>query len=69
MVLQQPLYLRKPLPEKRRPAGSSQYQGWTLMRYKDIYSGSDRVLSNRINNYYPKELRIRGSLKYINLKT
>jgi 16S rRNA C967 or C1407 C5-methylase (RsmB/RsmF family)/NOL1/NOP2/fmu family ribosome biogenesis protein len=33
-------------------------QGWQLVRYKGYNLGWIKVLSNRINNYYPKELRI-----------
>lgn len=33
-------------------------QGWTLMNYKGFSLGWSKVLSNRINNYLPKELRI-----------
>ena len=33
-------------------------KGWTLARYKGLSLGWIKVLPNRINNYYPKELRI-----------
>lgn len=33
-------------------------KGWTLMRYKGMNLGWAKVLPNRMNNYYPKELRI-----------
>lgn len=32
--------------------------GWCLVRYKGINLGWVKVLPNRINNYYPKEVRI-----------
>ena len=32
--------------------------GWQLMKYKGFNLGWVKALSNRINNYYPKELRI-----------
>lgn len=32
--------------------------GWCLVRYKGINLGWIKVLPNRINNYYPKEIRI-----------
>jgi NOL1/NOP2/fmu family ribosome biogenesis protein len=33
-------------------------RGWKLVSYKNYPLGWINVLSNRINNYYPKELRI-----------
>ncbi|MBS1655216.1 MAG: Fmu (Sun) domain protein [Bacteroidetes bacterium] len=33
-------------------------KGWQLVTYKNYVSGWINVLPNRINNYYPKELRI-----------
>lgn len=33
-------------------------KGWTLAKYKGLSLGWIKVLPNRINNYYPKELRI-----------
>jgi len=33
-------------------------KGWTLMRYGGMNLGWAKVLPNRINNYYPKEMRI-----------
>jgi NOL1/NOP2/sun family putative RNA methylase len=33
-------------------------QGWALMCFKDFGLGWAKILPNRINNYYPKELRI-----------
>ncbi|RPE09357.1 RNA methyltransferase [Chitinophaga lutea] len=33
-------------------------KGWTLMRYNGMNLGWAKVLPNRVNNYYPKELRI-----------
>jgi NOL1/NOP2/fmu family ribosome biogenesis protein len=33
-------------------------KGWQLVRYKGFNLGWVNVLSNRINNYYPKEMRI-----------
>ncbi|WP_207424657.1 methyltransferase RsmF C-terminal domain-like protein [Desertivirga brevis] len=33
-------------------------QGWTLMTFKGFGLGWAKILSNRINNYLPKELRI-----------
>ena len=32
--------------------------GWCLVQYKGVNIGWVKVLSNRINNYYPKEIRI-----------
>ena len=34
-------------------------QGWSLVTYKRNVLGWVKILSNRINNYYPKEWRIR----------
>ena len=36
----------------------SEAKGWQLVTYKQHPLGWINVLSNRINNYYPKELRI-----------
>jgi len=33
-------------------------KGWCLVNYKDVSLGWVKVLGNRINNYYPKEVRI-----------
>lgn len=33
-------------------------KGWSLMTFKDFGLGWAKILPNRINNYYPKELRI-----------
>ncbi|MXV13674.1 methyltransferase RsmF C-terminal domain-like protein [Hufsiella ginkgonis] len=38
--------------------GSDSRLGWTLMCYQEFALGWAKVLPNRINNYYPKELRI-----------
>ncbi len=32
--------------------------GWTLVKYEGMNLGWIKVLQNRINNYYPKEMRI-----------
>lgn len=37
---------------------SAKEQGWMLVKYQGFNLGWIKVLSNRINNYYPKELRI-----------
>jgi NOL1/NOP2/fmu family ribosome biogenesis protein len=36
----------------------SNYKGWVLLSYQQIKLGWIKLLSNRINNYYPKEWRI-----------
>jgi NOL1/NOP2/sun family putative RNA methylase len=36
----------------------SQYRGWALMTYQNQPLGWAKILPNRINNYFPKELRI-----------
>lgn len=46
-------YLRK-----QEIAVESNYHGWVLLTYLQISIGWIKVLSNRINNYYPKEWRI-----------
>nr|WP_276611797.1 hypothetical protein [Chitinophaga oryziterrae] len=46
-------YLRKEDPQV-----TVNTRGWTLMRYEDMHLGWAKILPNRINNYYPKELRI-----------
>ena len=35
-------------------------KGWSLMTYENFGLGWAKILPNRINNYYPKELRIAG---------
>jgi NOL1/NOP2/fmu family ribosome biogenesis protein len=37
---------------------STSGKGWQLVRYKGFNLGWINVLPNRINNYYPKEMRI-----------
>ena len=34
-------------------------KGWVLVRYNGLYLGWIKVLDKRVNNYYPKEYRIR----------
>jgi NOL1/NOP2/fmu family ribosome biogenesis protein len=46
-------YLRKDDPQV-----TTEVRGWALMRYEDMTLGWSKILSNRLNNYYPKELRI-----------
>lgn len=46
-------YLRKEDPEV-----TTDVKGWALMKYEGMALGWAKILSNRINNYYPKELRI-----------
>ena len=33
-------------------------KGWSLMTYEDNPLGWAKLLPNRVNNYYPKEIRI-----------
>lgn len=37
---------------------NDQIRGWVLVRYEGLNLGWIKVLSNRVNNYYPKEWRI-----------
>ncbi len=46
-------YLRK-----EDPAVPTDVKGWALMVYEQMPLGWAKILPNRINNYYPKELRI-----------
>jgi len=46
-------YLRKEDPDVE-----TNVKGWALMMYEGMSLGWAKVLPNRINNYYPKELRI-----------
>ncbi len=46
-------YLRKSAIELNSP-----HSGWSIVRYKGLPLGFIKILSNRINNYYPKEWRI-----------
>ncbi|TWF37102.1 16S rRNA C967 or C1407 C5-methylase (RsmB/RsmF family) [Chitinophaga polysaccharea] len=52
------LYLRK-----EDPGVNTDIRGWALVTYKGMHLGWAKFLPNRMNNYYPKELRI---LKEIN---
>jgi NOL1/NOP2/fmu family ribosome biogenesis protein len=36
-------------------------KGWSLMNYEGFALGWAKLLPNRINNYYPKEIRILAS--------
>ena len=36
-------------------------KGWSLMEYEGLALGWAKLLPNRINNYYPKEIRIMAS--------
>jgi NOL1/NOP2/fmu family ribosome biogenesis protein len=36
-------------------------KGWSLMNYEGQALGWAKLLANRINNYYPKEIRIFSS--------
>lgn len=49
-------YLRK--ENVTLDTASSGMKGWTLAKYKGMSLGWMKLLPNRINNYYPKELRI-----------
>lgn len=52
--LQQALqYLRK-----EDPGVTTEVRGWSLVRYEGMNLGWAKFLPNRMNNYYPKELRI-----------
>jgi len=46
-------YLRK-----EDPGVNTRVRGWALVRYEDMNLGWAKILPNRMNNYYPKELRI-----------
>ncbi|WP_462243937.1 methyltransferase RsmF C-terminal domain-like protein [Ferruginibacter sp.] len=37
---------------------NSSLKGWALISYRQLSLGWVKILSNRINNYYPKEWRI-----------
>jgi len=43
---------------KKKELNINPGKGWRLVSYKNYPLGWINVLSNRINNYYPKELRI-----------
>ena len=44
--------------KKKDPGLQTEKKGWWLASYNDYPLGWVNILSNRINNYYPKELRI-----------
>jgi len=48
--------------ENVNPEITNNEEGWQLMTYKNLGLGWIKKLSNRVNNYYPKEWRIRMSL-------
>ena len=43
---------------------SSDIKGWALMCYDNFALGWAKILPNRVNNYYPKELRILKEFNY-----
>jgi NOL1/NOP2/fmu family ribosome biogenesis protein len=46
-------YLRK-----EDPGVTTGVRGWSLVKYEGMNPGWAKFLPNRMNNYYPKELRI-----------
>jgi NOL1/NOP2/fmu family ribosome biogenesis protein len=36
----------------------SEYRGWALMCFESYPLGWAKILDNRLNNYFPKEIRI-----------
>jgi 16S rRNA C967 or C1407 C5-methylase (RsmB/RsmF family)/NOL1/NOP2/fmu family ribosome biogenesis protein len=58
-------YLRKDNISNLTP----QQKGWSLMTYQQQALGWAKLLPNRINNYYPKEIRILASVKPTNKDT
>jgi NOL1/NOP2/fmu family ribosome biogenesis protein len=44
--------------KKREPKLGTDKKGWTLVTHQGHNLGWINILPNRINNYYPKELRI-----------
>lgn len=44
--------------KKEDPVVQASIKGWALMIYEGMPLGWAKILPNRINNYYPKELRI-----------
>ncbi len=42
---------------------SNDHKGWALANYQGYHLGWMKMLGNRINNYYPKEFRIRAPSK------
>lgn len=64
MVLNTELTLDQAIPYLRRDhiegLGLSQ-KGWSLMTFNNYALGWAKLLPNRINNYYPKEMRILAS--------
>jgi len=49
-------YLRKETVDPG--VNTNNLKGWVLMRYQGVNLGWIKAMPNRINNYYPKELRI-----------
>ncbi len=41
---------------------NTQHTGWVIMTYQDIALGWAKFLPNRINNYYPTEMRLRKEI-------
>lgn len=41
---------------------NSNQRGWHLIKYKDATLGFAKLMGNRMNNYYPKEYRIRTEI-------
>lgn len=44
--------------QRRDPEIITDYRGWTLASYQGHFLGWMNILPGRVNNYYPKELRI-----------
>lgn len=51
-------YLRKDEVQWDSNSFNSLPKGWALAKYEDVNLGWVKLLSNRLNNYYPKEWRI-----------
>lgn len=51
------------LRKEALPVSETKNQGWHLMQYKGLNLGWGKVLKDRINNYFPKNLRIRMQAK------
>lgn len=43
---------------------ATKHKGWALVKYSDVNLGWVKILGNRVNNYYPKNYKIRKNLEF-----
>ena len=43
---------------------NTKHKGWALVKYQEVNLGWVKILGNRVNNYYPKNYKIRKNLEF-----